>query len=69
MACQPMAQRTELWPIDKLVFYARNPRKNDSAVDHMCSSIRETLTGSEATLDGDGRTFEEIARERSKESE
>ena len=30
-----------IWPIDKLVFYARNPRKNDAAVDHMCSSIRE----------------------------
>jgi DNA modification methylase len=37
----PMAQRIEYWPIDKLVFYARNPRKNDSAVDRMCSSIRE----------------------------
>ena len=37
----PMAQNIELWPIDKLVFYARNPRKNDSAVDRMCSSIRE----------------------------
>jgi hypothetical protein len=31
----------EHWPIDKLVPYARNPRKNDSAVDRMCSSIRE----------------------------
>src|SRR5947199_2722869 len=29
------------WPIDKLVFYARNPRKNDGAVDRMCASIRE----------------------------
>ena len=27
--------------IDRLVFYARNPRKNDVAVDRMCSSIRE----------------------------
>ena len=41
MVCQPMAQRIEHWPIDKLVFYARNPRKNDAAVDRMCSSIRE----------------------------
>src|ERR1035441_4157006 len=32
---------TQLWPIDKLVFYARNPRKNDAAVDRMCGSIRE----------------------------
>jgi ParB-like chromosome segregation protein Spo0J len=31
----------ESWPIDRFVFYARNPRKNDTAVDRMCSSIRE----------------------------
>jgi DNA modification methylase len=31
----------ELWPIDKLIFYARNPRKNDAAVDRMAASIRE----------------------------
>src|ERR1700694_5700298 len=31
----------ELWPIDQFVFYARNPRKNDAAVDRMCASIRE----------------------------
>jgi DNA modification methylase len=31
----------ELWSIDRFVFYARNPRKNDAAVDRMCSSIRE----------------------------
>ena len=31
----------EHWSIDKLVPYARNPRKNDPAVDRMCSSIRE----------------------------
>jgi hypothetical protein len=41
MISQAMAQRIEYWPIDKLVFYARNPRKNDSAVERMCSSIRE----------------------------
>jgi DNA modification methylase len=34
-------QQTQIWPIDKLVFYVRNPRKNDSAVDRMCGSIRE----------------------------
>ena len=32
---------THVWPIDTLVFYARNPRKNDAAVDRMCGSIRE----------------------------
>src|ERR1017187_5736740 len=31
----------QIWHIDRLVFYARNPRKNDGAVDRMCSSIRE----------------------------
>src|SRR5712691_3372608 len=31
----------QIWHIDRLVFYARNPRKNDAAVDRMCSSIRE----------------------------
>src|SRR6266436_6070293 len=30
-----------IWPIDKLVDYARNPRKNNAAVDRMCGSIRE----------------------------
>src|SRR6476646_9241398 len=35
------SQDIQTWPIDKLVFYARNPRKNDSAVDRMCGSIRE----------------------------
>src|SRR4030081_2443308 len=41
MLTQPMAQDIEHWPIDKLIFYARNPRKNDAVVDRMCSSIRE----------------------------
>jgi hypothetical protein len=41
MYAQPLAQCIELWPIDRFVFYARNPRKNDAAVDRMCSSIRE----------------------------
>src|ERR1035441_1178735 len=31
----------QVWPIDKLILYARNPRKNDAAIDRMCSSIRE----------------------------
>src|ERR1039458_1917735 len=31
----------QIWNIDRLVFYARNPRKNDAAVDRMCASIRE----------------------------
>src|SRR5579884_1768209 len=31
----------ETWPLNRLVFYTRNPRKNDSSVDRMCGSIRE----------------------------
>jgi hypothetical protein len=31
----------ERWSIDRFVFYERNPRKNDAAVDRMCGSIRE----------------------------
>jgi DNA modification methylase len=31
----------ENWPIDRLVEYARNPRKNDDVVDQMCGAIRE----------------------------
>jgi DNA modification methylase len=34
-------QQIQIWPIDQLVFYSRNPRKNDTAVDRMCASIRE----------------------------
>jgi DNA modification methylase len=49
MTSRAIGQQTEsapvlqiqIWPIDKLVFYARNPRKNDTVVDRMCSSIRE----------------------------
>jgi hypothetical protein len=35
------SQQIETWPIDRLVEYPRNPRKNDKAVDRMCESIRE----------------------------
>src|SRR5216684_3574747 len=33
--------RMETWRIDRLIPYARNPRKNDRAVDQMCASIQE----------------------------
>src|SRR5213595_2944473 len=36
-----LSTEVQTWPIGKLDFYARNPRKNDSAVDRMCESIRE----------------------------
>jgi DNA modification methylase len=35
------APQIQIWPIARLVEYPRNPRKNDSAIDRMCSSIRE----------------------------
>ena len=40
MIAAPSVQ-IQIWSIDKFVLYARNPRKNDAAVDRMCSSIRE----------------------------
>ena len=33
--------RIEIWHINKLVPYPRNPRKNEAAVDRMCGPIRE----------------------------
>jgi ParB-like chromosome segregation protein Spo0J len=41
MLTHPATQHIELWPIERLVEYPRNPRKNDAAVDRMCASIRE----------------------------
>src|ERR1700716_1481358 len=41
MVSQAAAQHIQQWPIEKLVFYVRNPRKNDAVVDRMCGSIRE----------------------------
>ena len=38
-AAQPF--QIEAWHIDRFIPYARNPRKNDAAVDRMCASIRE----------------------------
>jgi DNA modification methylase len=41
MTTSPVTPEIQIWHIDKLVLYARNPRKNDAAVDRMCASIRE----------------------------
>src|ERR1039458_4249755 len=41
MLKSPQSMEIQFWPIDKFVFYARNPRKNDAAVDQMCASIME----------------------------
>ena len=51
--------RIELCPIDKLILYARNPRKNDVAVDPMVALIRQfgfkihvLARGSDEVVDG-----------------
>jgi hypothetical protein len=41
MTSPATAQSIEYWPIERLVEYPRNPRKNDAAVDRMSASIRE----------------------------
>ena len=41
MTAQALTQSIASWPIERLVEYVRNPRKNDVAVDRMCGSIRE----------------------------
>jgi hypothetical protein len=41
MNSQQTPSRIEYWPIERLVEYPRNPRKNDAAVDRMCGWIRE----------------------------
>jgi ParB-like chromosome segregation protein Spo0J len=41
MPTELATQNIENWPIERLVEYPRNPRKNDKAVDRMCASIRE----------------------------
>jgi excisionase family DNA binding protein len=43
MTTQPITH-IEHWPIDKLVFYARDPRKNDSAVDVSTSIHPQTAS-------------------------
>src|SRR5579862_6048328 len=46
--------RVEIWPIDRLREYPRNPRKNDAAVDRMCASIREFGFKIPCLVRGDG---------------
>jgi ParB-like chromosome segregation protein Spo0J len=46
--------RIEIWPIDRLREYPRNPRKNDAAVDRMCASIREFGFKIPCLVRGDG---------------
>lgn len=46
--------QVELWPIERLREYPRNPRKNDAAVDRMCESIREFGFKIPCLVRGDG---------------
>jgi DNA modification methylase len=48
----------QVWPIDKLVFYVRNPRNNDPAVDRMCGSIREFGFKVPCLVRGDGEVID-----------
>ena len=41
MITSALQAEVQFWQIDHFVPYARNPRKNDAAVDRMCASIRE----------------------------
>jgi integrase len=41
MTSQALDLHIEMWPIDRLVPYTRNPRRNDDAVNRMASSLRE----------------------------
>ena len=41
MTSQVLDTHIEIWLIARLIPYARNPRKNDAAVDRMAASIRE----------------------------
>lgn len=51
-------QEIQIWPIDRLVFYVRNPRKNDAAVDRMCGSIREFGFKIPVLVRGDGEVVD-----------
>ena len=73
MLSQETAAQTpqiQYWNIDRLVLYARNPRKNDDAVDRMCSSIREfgfkipVLARSDGRLPYAGEIHRDSARRR-----
>jgi ParB-like chromosome segregation protein Spo0J len=52
------AQNIEVWPIDRLAEYVRNPRKNDAAVGRMCASIREFGFKIPCLVRGDGEVVD-----------
>jgi hypothetical protein len=70
----------QIWTIEKLIFYLRNPRKNDAAVDRMVASLEldpryvdvavqrwQSLRVPKAVLEGDGRRLDQIAWARHQE--
>jgi DNA modification methylase len=48
----------QTWPIDKLIPYARNPRKNDGAVDQMCGALSEFGFKIPCLVRGDGEVID-----------
>ena len=53
--CAPApALRVEAWPVDRPKPYARNPRRNDAAVDKVAASIRAFGWDSPIVVDADG---------------
>ena len=46
--------KTETWSIKRLIPYARNPRKNDGAVDKVASSIKEFGFRQPIVVDAEG---------------
>jgi ParB-like chromosome segregation protein Spo0J len=46
--------KTVLWDIDKLTPYARNPRKNDAAVDKVAASLKEFGWRQPIVVDSEG---------------
>jgi DNA modification methylase len=50
-----LIDRLEQWPIERVIEYARNPRKNDHAVDQMAAAIREFGFRIPCVVQSDGR--------------
>jgi hypothetical protein len=70
----------QIWTIQKLIFYLRNPRQNDAAVDRMVASLEldpryvdvavqrwQFLRVQKVVLEGDGRRLDQIACARRQE--
>ena len=48
------ALAAEAWPVDRPKPYAKNPRRNDAAVEKVAASIREFGWAQPIVVDGDG---------------